>query len=376
MRIELLYLDGCPTYRSAEEDLRRVLAEEGIEAEVELVEVNSDEEARRLRFPGSPTLRIDGRDPFPVSERGEGALACRVYATPEGMKGTPTPAMIREALGSSNEEPPKRKPLTPDDEEPVELGGVFGLPFRTLLSREVRRFMRVWTQTLLTPLLTSALYILVFGYGLGSRIREAAGVPYLEFILPGLVLMSIITAAYGNTSTSLFDAKRDRYIDDMLISPMTPLQMALAYVWGGVVRGLLVGAGTFALAMPLAGLHAEHPHLLIVTALAASVIFASLGVVAGVLATRIDHIFFLTNIVIQPLAFLGGIFYSVEMLPDPLRVATYFNPIFYAIDAFRFAALGVSDVPPYPALAALMIFAVLTFLGTTEMLRRGHNLRY
>ena len=305
-----------------------------------------------------------------------GGLGCRVYATPEGMKGTPTAAMIRKALGAGSEEASKRKPLTPGDEEPVELGGVFGLPFRTLLVREVRRFVRVWTQTLLAPLLTSALYILVFGYGLGSRIREAAGVPYLEFILPGLVLMSVITAAYGNTSTSLFDAKRDRYIDDVLISPMTTLQMALAYVLGGVVRGLLVGAGTFTLAMPLAGLPAKHPLLLMATALAASVIFASGGVVAGVLATRIDHIFFLTNLVIQPLAFLGGIFYSVEMLPDPLRVATYFNPIFYAVDAFRFAALGVSDVPPYPALAALMIFAVLAFLGTTEMLRHGHNLRY
>jgi ABC-2 type transport system permease protein len=376
MRIELLYFDGCPSYRNTEEALRGVLAEEGVEAEVELVAVNRDAEAWRLAFPGSPTMRIDGRDPFPVSEQREWSLACRAYATPEGMKGTPTAAMIREALGPVSEEASKRKPLTPGDEEPAELGGLFGLPFRTLLSREVRRFMRVWTQTLLAPLLTSALYILVFGYGLGSRIREAAGVPYLEFILPGLVLMSIITAAYGNTSTSLFDAKSDRYIDDVLISPMTPLQMALAYVLGGVVRGLLVGAGTFALALPLAGLPAKHPLLLMVTALAASVIFASGSVVAGVLATRIDHIFFLTNLVIQPLAFLGGIFYSVEMLPDPLRVATYFNPIFYAVDAFRFAALGVSDVPPYPALAALMIFAVLAFLGTTEMLRHGYNLRY
>jgi ABC-2 type transport system permease protein len=377
MRIELLYFDGCPTYRSAEEDLRKILVEEGVEAEVEMVAVNSDEEARRLRFPGSPTLRIDGRDPFPVSEPSEGRnLACRVYATPEGMKGAPTTAMFREALGSAEEESPERRPLTLGDEEPVELGGVFGVPFRTLLSREVRRFVLVWTQTLLAPLFTSALYILVFGYGLGSRIREAAGVPYLEFILPGLVLMSVITGSYGNTSTSLFDAKRERYIDDVLISPMTPLQIALAYVLGGVVRGLVVGTGTFALAVPLAGLPAEHPLLLLVTALATSVIFASLGVVAGVLATRIDHIFFLTNIVIQPLAFLGGIFYSVETLPDPLRVVTYFNPVFYAIDAFRFAALGVSDVPAYPALAALVVFAVLAFLGTTEMLRRGHNLRY
>jgi ABC-2 type transport system permease protein len=264
---------------------------------------------------------------------------------------------LREALGPGSEAPPERKLLTPDDEELVELGGVFGLPFRTLLSREVLRFAKVWTQTLLSPLLTSALYIVVFGHGLGSRIREVDGVPYLPFILPGLVLMSVITGSYGNTSSSLFDAKRERYIDDVLISPMTPLQMALAYVLGGVLRGLLVGAGTFALAVPLAGLPAEHPLLLMSAALAASVVFASVGVVAGVLATRIDHIFFLTTVVIQPLALLGGVFYSVEMLPAPLRVATYLNSIFYAIDAFRFAALGISDVPPYPALAALTIFA-------------------
>jgi ABC-2 type transport system permease protein len=236
--------------------------------------------------------------------------------------------------------------------------------------------MAVWTQTLLSPLLTSLLYIVVFGYGLGSRIREAAGVPYLEFVLPGVVLMSVITASYGNTSSSLFDAKRERYIDDILISPMTPLQMALAYVLGGTIRGFLVGAATFALAIPLAGLPAEHPLLLVATALAASFFFASAGVVAGILATRIDHIFFMTSIVIQPLAFLGGVFYSVEMLPDPLRVATYLNPIFYAIDVFRFAALGVSDVPAYPALAALAVFAVVTFWATVELLRRGYKLRY
>jgi len=115
---------------------------------------------------------------------------------------------------------------------------VFGLPFQTLLSREVRRFMRVWSQTLLAPLLTSALYVVVFGYGLGSRTREVEGVPYLEFILPDLILLSIITGFYGNTSSSLFDVKRERYIDDVLISPITPFYMALAYVLGGALRGI------------------------------------------------------------------------------------------------------------------------------------------
>ncbi len=182
------------------------------------------------------------------------------------------------------------------------------MPFRTLLSREIRRFARVWTQTLLSPLFTSLLYIVVFGYGLGSRLREVEGVPYLQFILPDLILLSVIPASYGNTSSSLFDAKRKRYIDDVLISPMTPLQIALAYVLGGVLRGLLVGTGTFALAIPLAGLPVERPLLLLAAGLATSVAFASFGVVAGVLATRIDHIFFLSAIVLQPLTFLGGVF--------------------------------------------------------------------
>ncbi len=262
MRIELLYFDGCPAFRDAERDLRKALAEEGVEAEVELVAVNSGEEVRRLGFPGSPTIRKDGRDLFPIEEREEGRedwyLGCRVYQTPEGSSGYPTAEMIREALISGRENRGGGgAPNAASAEEAVKFW-TFDRSFRTLLSREVRRFVRVWTQTLLAPLLTSVLYILVFGYGLGSRIREAAGVLYLEFILPGLVLMSLIMASYGNTSTSLFDAKRERYIDDVLISPMTPLQMALAYVLGGVVRGPLVGAGTFALAMPLAGLPAEH----------------------------------------------------------------------------------------------------------------------
>jgi ABC-2 type transport system permease protein len=254
--------------------------------------------------------------------------------------------------------------------------GVFGIPFRTLLSREVRRFVRVWTQTLLAPLFTSGLYIVVFGYGLGSRIREVEGIPYLEFILPGLILLSIITGSYGNTSSSLFDAKRERYIDDVLISPITPLQMALAYVLGGALRGLLVGVCTFALAVPLTGLPAERPVMLLAAGAATSFAFASLGVVAGIIATRIDHIFFLSAIVIQPPTFLGGVFYSAEMLPGLLRVATYADPIFYAVDAFRFAAVGVSDAPPYPALAALVVFAVVAFLGATALIRRGYKLRY
>ncbi|MBA3491471.1 MAG: ABC transporter permease [Rubrobacteraceae bacterium] len=395
VKVELLYFDGCPGYRGAGQNLKGALMREGVRGEVELVAVNTDAEAGALRFPGSPTIRVDGRDLFPsfATERVDWRLGCRIYTTPEGLKDHPTEEMIRAALrrssvrgevtdadASASGGPGARRGTEEkdagEDAEDEWSSGLLGVPFRTLLSREVNRFLKVWTQTLLAPLLTSALYVVVFGYGLGSRIREVEGVPYLQFILPGLILLAVITASYGNTSSSLFDAKRERYIDDVLISPMTPSQMALAYVLGGVLRGLLVGVGTFALAIPLAGLPAERPLLLLAAGLATSVAFASLGVVAGVLATRIDHIFFLSTIVLQPLTFLGGIFYSAEMLPTPLRIATYLDPIFYAVDAFRYAAVGVSDTPPYPALAALGVFSVLAFLGTVEILRRGWKLRY
>jgi ABC-2 type transport system permease protein len=385
VKVELLYFDGCPGYRKAEQDLKAALLREGIRAVVELVAVNTDEEAGVSKFPGSPTIRVDNRDLFPTAEREDWRLGCRVYATPEGVKDHPTEEMIRAALRRSavrgeatdaSGDPGGPKSVEGEDAEDAWSSGLFGVPFRTLLSREINRFVKVWTQTLFAPLLTSALYVVVFGYGLGSRLREVQGVPYLDFILPGLILLSVITASYGNTSSSLFDAKRERYIDDVLISPMTPAQIALAYVLGGVLRGMLVGIGTFALAIPLAGLPAERPLLLLATGLATSVAFASLGVVSGVLATRIDHIFFLSAIVIQPLTFLGGVFYSAEMLPTPLRIATYLDPIFYAVDAFRYAAVGVSDAPPYPALVALGVFAVLAFWGTVELLRRGYKLRY
>jgi ABC-2 type transport system permease protein len=385
VKVELLYFDGCPGYRKAERNLKDALSREGNRSEVEQVAVSTNEEAEALKFPGSPTVRVDGQDlfPSPAGEREDWRLGCRVYATPEGLKDHPTEEMIQAALRrysarkpDASGEPSSRESTEGEDAEDAWSSGLLGVPFRTLLSREVNRFLKVWTQTLLAPLLTSALYVVVFGYGLGSRIREIEGVPYLDFILPGLILLSVITASYGNTSSSVFDAKRERYIDDVLISPMTPLQMALAYVLGGVLRGMIVGVGTFALAIPLAGLPAERPLLLLVAGLATSVAFASLGVVAGVLATRIDHIFFLSTIVIQPLTFLGGVFYSAEMLPAPLRIATYADPIFYAVDAFRYAAVGVSDAPPYPALAGLWVFSVLAFVGTVEILRRGYKLRY
>ena len=249
-------------------------------------------------------------------------------------------------------------------------------PFRTLLSREILRFTRIWIQTIVPPLLTSLLYLVVFGVALGTRIQEVDGVPYLEYILPGVALMSLITGSHMNSSWSVFDAKRERYIDEVLISPMSDLQIALAYSLGGTLRGLIMGVGVFVVGIPFAGVTVEHPGLLLLIGAMASFTFASLGTMVGALATRVDHISFLTNVVIQPLAFLGGVFYSVEMLPGPLRVATLFDPIFYMVDAARYATLRASDLNHYPTLVVVFVLAVLAFTGAWWAINRGPNLRY
>src|SRR3954452_13632929 len=248
--------------------------------------------------------------------------------------------------------------------------------FRTLLSREILRFTRVWMQTLVPPLLTSLLYLVVFGVALGTRIREVDGVPYLEYILPGVALMSLITGSHMNSSWSVFDAKRERYIDEVLISPMSDIQIALAYSLGGTLRGLVMGLGIFMVGAPFVGVSVAHPGLLFLIGLVSSFTFSSLGTMVGALATRIDHISFLTNVVIQPLAFLGGVFYSVEMLPPFLKVATLFDPIFHMVDAARYATIKTSDLNPYPTIGVVFLLAALAFIGAWWAINRGPNLRY
>jgi ABC-2 type transport system permease protein len=249
-------------------------------------------------------------------------------------------------------------------------------PFLTLLRREILRFTRVWMQTLIPPLLTSLLYLVVFGVALGGRIREVDGIPYLEYILPGVALMSLITGSHMNSSWSVFDAKRERYIDEVLISPMGDWQIALAYALGGTLRGLVMGLGILVVGAPLVGVSIAHPGLLLLIGVLSSFAFASLGTMVGALATRIDHVSFLTNVVIQPLAFLGGVFYSVEMLPPFLRVATLFDPIFHMVDAARYATLQTSDLNHYPTIAVVFLLAALAFAGAWWAIARGPNLRY
>jgi ABC-2 type transport system permease protein len=249
-------------------------------------------------------------------------------------------------------------------------------PFRTLLTREVLRFTRIWVQTLIPSLLTSLLYLLVFGLALGARIKQIEGIPYLEYILPGVALMNLVTGSQMNSSWSVFDAKRERYIDEVLIAPMSDLQIALAYSLGGTLRGVVMGAGVLLVGAPFVGVQIAHPGLLFLIGVLSAFTFSALGTMVGALATRVEHISFLSNVVIQPLAFLGGVFYSVGMLPEALRVATLFNPIFYTVDAARYATLEVSDLNPYPTVAVVFLLATLALCGAWWAINRGPNLRY
>lgn len=249
-------------------------------------------------------------------------------------------------------------------------------PFQTLLKREVLRFTRVWMQTIAPTLGTALLYLTVFGIALGTRIEEINGVPYLEYILPGIALMNVVTGSYMNTSSSVFDAKRERYIDEVLISPMSDMQIALAYTLGGTLRGVIVGFGVFLVGIPFVGVSIQNPALLILVGVLSAFIFSALGCAVGALSNRIDHISLMTNVVIQPLAFLGGVFYSVDMLPPALRVATLFNPIFHTVDVARYAALGVSDFNPYPAVGIVVLLAALAFLGAWLAISKGPYLRF
>lgn len=245
----------------------------------------------------------------------------------------------------------------------------------TLFVKEVRRFTRVPGQTLLSPVITTVLYFLVFGWSLGARLREVEGVPYARFIVPGLVALGVITNAYSNTASSLFVMKVQGTVVDLLVSPLTYGQVLWAFVSAAVVRGLLVGGVTFVVAGAFEGFHVAHPLVALGLVLLAAILFAALGLVTAIWASTFEQVNFVPTFFITPLTFLGGVFYSVEMLPPVFRRATFANPIFYMVDGLRFGMLGFSDAPPWAGailLAALAAAAVGVAYG---LLRSGYELR-
>jgi ABC-2 type transport system permease protein len=244
-----------------------------------------------------------------------------------------------------------------------------------LSARESHRVLKLWTQTVAAPILSSFLFILVFGLSLGGRIKHIDGVDYDVFIVPGLIAMAMIQATYANNSASVFQARFDRYLNDVLAAPMRPWEINLALSIGGVVRALLIGAGLLACSLAVVDVPVRHPLELVVAVALALVLFSSFGVVVGIYANAWDHTAFVTNIVILPLTFLGGVFYSVDTLPSPWHEISHANPIFYLLNAVRYGFLGTSDVSVALSLAITGALAAAMVAWSSWLFRTGHRLK-
>jgi ABC-2 type transport system permease protein len=245
----------------------------------------------------------------------------------------------------------------------------------TIVRREVARILRIWGQTLVPPAITMTLYFLIFGGLIGSRVGEMDGIKYMDFIVPGLVMMSIIQNSYGNISSSFFGAKFGRHVEELLVSPMPSWVILGGYVAGAVLRGLLVGAIVLTIAMFFTKVRMPHPLVTLSTVILGATIFALAGFVNAVYAKKFDDIAIVPTFILTPLTYLGGVFYSVKLLPDWAEAATHLNPIFYMVNAFRYGLLGVSDVPLWLAYALMLGFVIVLGGLSLWLLKRGVGLR-
>jgi ABC-2 type transport system permease protein len=248
-------------------------------------------------------------------------------------------------------------------------------PLAWLVAREVLRIFKLWTQTVAAPVLSAFLFIVVFGLSLGGRIREVDGFAYDVFIVPGLITMAMAQAAYSNNSSSIFQARFDRYLNDVLAAPMRPWEVNLGFSLGGAIRALAIGAGLLVLALPVTGVPLREPLVLALAVALALVLFSSLGVIVGLYAESFDHHTFVNNIVILPLAFLGGVFYSVESLPSPWEEVSHVNPVFYLVSAVRYGFLGTADTSIGLALGVTAALAGGTVAWSSWLFATGRRIK-
>jgi ABC-2 type transport system permease protein len=247
--------------------------------------------------------------------------------------------------------------------------------FFALLRREVSRFLKIKRQTLGAPLLETFLYISVFGAALGSRIDKLHGVDYVVFIVPGLIMMAWAMNAFSNNSSSILQQKFQRAIDDQLSSPASPLELLLAFTFGGFLRGMMVAALTFGAASALVDIPVHHPLVLLPAVFLVGFFFAQLGVLVGVRAEQFDDVSVWQQFVLQPLIFLGGVFYSATLLPQPFETLTHINPVYYMITLVRYGFLGYSEANVALSLVALTAAAAALFAVNYRMFETGYKLR-
>ncbi|MCJ7451804.1 MAG: ABC transporter permease [Steroidobacteraceae bacterium] len=247
--------------------------------------------------------------------------------------------------------------------------------FRTIVIREFSRIVRIWGQTLVPPAITATLYFVIFGSLVGRRIGEMGGFTYMQYIAPGLIMMSVITNSYGNVVSSFFGAKFGRHIEELLVSPLPNWLIVLGYVAGGMMRGLLVGLVVTVIALFFTRLHVEHILLVCAAVLLTALVFSLCGLINAIFAKNFDQITFIPTFILTPLTYLGGVFYSITMLPEWAQHASRANPILYMVNSFRFGFLGVSDVDVGLAFAIMLLAAAALFAASVWLLERGIGTR-
>jgi ABC-2 type transport system permease protein len=245
------------------------------------------------------------------------------------------------------------------------------IAFWTLFIKEMKRFMRIWSQTLLPPAITMGLYFIIFGKFIGSQIQHIHGFTYMQYIVPGLVMMSLMTSAYANTSTSFFFCKFNKSIEEMLVSPMPSLIILLGFLTAGAFRGLMVGAIVLVVALGFTHLPVVHPFVVISMGVLASAVFSLGGLINGIYAKRFDDISFVPTFVLTPLTYLGGVFYSIDQLPPFWRSVSLFNPVLNIVDTFRFGVLGIADLNIAIGFSMILVCFFALFFWAWWCLKNG-----
>ncbi len=247
--------------------------------------------------------------------------------------------------------------------------------FKTLVWREIVRFFSVFTQTIFPPVVSSFLYIFIFGFSLGARIEQIQGIPYLQFMVPGLVMMYVIEGSYANTSSSLFISRWANNIEELLVTPLSYFEMVLAILIGGLVRSLLTGAGVYLVSLVFVRFPMAHPEVVFYFAIFVSLTFSSIGMIVALFAEEFEHLSIMTTFVITPLIFFGGVFHSVTMMPRALQWISAFNPMFYMVNGMRYGMLGTSDASLPQSMVVVLLLFVSLFFVTVYLFHIGYKLR-
>lgn len=254
-------------------------------------------------------------------------------------------------------------------------GQKYWIAFRTIVTKEVLRFSRIWIQTVLPPAITTALYFIIFGKLIGEKIGEMDGYPYMDFIVPGLILMAVITNSYANVVSSFYSSKFQRHVEELLISPVPNIIILAGYVAGGVARGVAVGIVVTGVAWFFTDLQINSYWMTLLVFIFTSVLFATAGFINAVYANSFDDISIIPTFVLTPLTYLGGVFYSIRMLPDFWQQVSLMNPVLYMINAFRYGLLGISDIQPILALGLIMLFILVLGAYALWLLQKGIGIK-